>query len=159
MSQAEASEFLSQLPQWLQPGVSPGIHTTLRVVLLLLNALLLTCAILRILAPHFAIMFVLSVGLTISYFMFMTQLEAIKRDTNANSPSPTTSRAQSTASTTTTSAATLTTPSKRPRARASEKPEPVADGAQRTTTSSGTIMEESSPAAQEDEQETDKKLD
>lgn len=41
-------------------------------MLLLLNALLLTCAILRILAPHFAIMFVLSVGLTISYFMYVT---------------------------------------------------------------------------------------
>ncbi|KAJ8903607.1 hypothetical protein NDN08_004711 [Rhodosorus marinus] len=63
------------------PGVGSGTHTLLRLILVALNVVLLGMAVAGINSPHSAIMFLLSVGLTGSYFWFMTELaKASKSD-------------------------------------------------------------------------------
>lgn len=43
----------------------------LRVVLFCLNVLLLVCSVRQVLSPHFEIMFLLSIGLTACYFLYV----------------------------------------------------------------------------------------
>lgn len=49
-------------------------YSFLRVILLSLNAFLGYCAVVGVFRPHFEIMFVLSLGLTASYFLYVSQL-------------------------------------------------------------------------------------
>ncbi|CDF34792.1 unnamed protein product [Chondrus crispus] len=65
------------LPDWLKPGVSTGIHMGVRLVLLVLNTFLGCCALMQLVVPHFAVLFVLSLGLTASYFWFVYELGKI----------------------------------------------------------------------------------
>mmetsp|Transcript_40898 Transcript_40898/g.161975 ORF Transcript_40898/g.161975 Transcript_40898/m.161975 type:complete len:89 (+) Transcript_40898:319-585(+) len=72
------SAFMNGL---FSPGVGSGTHMLLRLVLVALNVILLGMAVAGINSPHSAIMFLLSVGLTGSYFWFMMELaKASKSD-------------------------------------------------------------------------------
>mmetsp|Transcript_12642 Transcript_12642/g.38702 ORF Transcript_12642/g.38702 Transcript_12642/m.38702 type:complete len:106 (-) Transcript_12642:408-725(-) len=65
------------------PGVSTGTQIFLRFVLLMLNVFLLGCTVAGVNSPHSGIMFLLSMGLSVSYFWFMYELaksEAQKQD-------------------------------------------------------------------------------
>ena len=52
----------------LEPGVAATTHAVLRVVLVMLNVMLLGLSIAKVNWPHSPVMFLLSVGLTASYF-------------------------------------------------------------------------------------------
>eukprot|EP00172_Hildenbrandia_rubra_P002488 Plantae.Rhodophyta-Hildenbrandia_rubra.ctg33496.p1 GENE.Plantae.Rhodophyta-Hildenbrandia_rubra.ctg33496~~Plantae.Rhodophyta-Hildenbrandia_rubra.ctg33496.p1 ORF type:complete len:137 (-),score=37.94 Plantae.Rhodophyta-Hildenbrandia_rubra.ctg33496:513-923(-) len=65
----------SWIPEFLQPGVGHAMRAALHAILLILNALLLYCAVKGTLRPHFEIMFVMSSILTGLYSWFILQLE------------------------------------------------------------------------------------
>mmetsp|Transcript_10630 Transcript_10630/g.19166 ORF Transcript_10630/g.19166 Transcript_10630/m.19166 type:complete len:147 (-) Transcript_10630:1784-2224(-) len=79
VNHSNSSDNLS-LPSILQPGISPKTHVVLIVILVLLNAILLTLSILQTNWPHSPIMFTMSIGLTLSYIWFMSELNKSKLD-------------------------------------------------------------------------------
>ncbi|GJQ09994.1 hypothetical protein GpartN1_g1785.t1 [Galdieria partita] len=64
----------------LKPGISLATHKILRLVLFLLLIVLLVCILLGINQPHSTFMFFLALGLTFSYFWFMSLKAQDKTD-------------------------------------------------------------------------------
>ncbi|PXF41097.1 hypothetical protein BWQ96_09201 [Gracilariopsis chorda] len=78
-----AAEILAALPRWLQPGVSPMTHIILRAVLFSLNFFLACLVAMRLFSPHFEIMLLLSIALTVSYFVFVAEINKLYAQTQS----------------------------------------------------------------------------